>query len=307
MIGKLDNIDLREVWKNEAVDFTPWLQENIDVLGEAVGLALSSAERELAVGDFSVDLRAEDESGSLIIIENQLEKSNHDHLGKLVTYLSNLDAKTAIWIVSDPRPEHVQAISWLNESMSAEFYLVKVQAVRIGDSSPAPLFTLIVGPSEEGKAIGKTKKGLAERRSIRERFWNEFAEKARERSSLYVECSPNYTPYLILETGRPLIKYYHNIRKDDADVQVYMHKGQQASAEAIFNQLMAAKSQIEAEFGEPLEWIGIEGRKTCFIRKSLHIGGYEDEARWPEIQDAMIDAMIKLESAFRPHIEKLEI
>ena len=111
-------------------------------------------DREQAAGTFSIDLVAEDEGGGTVIIENQLEKSNHDHLGKLITYLTAMSGKAAIWIVSDPRPEHVAAITWLNESASADFYMVKVEAVRIGDSPPAPLFTLIVGPSEDAKDVG---------------------------------------------------------------------------------------------------------------------------------------------------------
>jgi hypothetical protein len=110
-VGKIQRVRLREVWKHEALDFTTWLRENIDVLNEALNLSLSNAEREQVAGDFSVDLVAENESGDPVVLENQLEKSNHDHLGKLLTYLVAIGAKTAIWIVSEPRPEHVSTIS----------------------------------------------------------------------------------------------------------------------------------------------------------------------------------------------------
>jgi RecB family endonuclease NucS len=110
-VGKIQSVRLREVWKHEALDFTTWLRENIDVLNEALNLSLSNAEREQVAGDFSVDLVAENESGDPVVLENQLEKSNHDHLGKLLTYLVAIGAKTAIWIVSEPRPEHVSTIS----------------------------------------------------------------------------------------------------------------------------------------------------------------------------------------------------
>ena len=131
MIGKLQRVPLREVWGHEALDFTRWLEDNLDVLNDALDITLSSAEREQSAGAFNVDLVAEDEAGNPVIIENQLEKSDHDHLGKLITYLTAIDAKTALWIVSDPRPEHVRAISWLNESSSAAFYLIKVEAIKI--------------------------------------------------------------------------------------------------------------------------------------------------------------------------------
>ena len=135
-ISKLRRVPLREVWKDEARDFTTWLQKNIDVLDDATDMVLSEAQREQSAGTFRVDLVAEDEAGNPVVIENQLEKSNHDHLGKLITYLTAIDAKTAIWIVADPRPEHVKAISWLNDSSPARFFLFKVEAVKI-DESPA--------------------------------------------------------------------------------------------------------------------------------------------------------------------------
>ena len=130
-------IKLRDVWKHEALNFTRWLEENVDVLNDALDLNLVSLEREQSAGEFSkfsVDLVGEDTSGRLVVIENQLEKSDHDHLGKLITYLTSLEAHRAVSIVGDPRPEHVKAISWLNESNSADFYLVKVEAICIGDS-----------------------------------------------------------------------------------------------------------------------------------------------------------------------------
>ena len=158
MIGRIQRVALRKVWKHEALDFTKWLEENVDVLNEATGLQLSGVEREQAVGAFSVDLIAEDEDGRPVVIENQLEKSNHDHLGKLLTYLVGIEARKAIWIVADPRPEHVGVVTWLNESSSADFHLLKLEAIRIGDSEPAALLTQIVGPSEEARKAGATKK-----------------------------------------------------------------------------------------------------------------------------------------------------
>ena len=174
MIGKIERVPLRDVWKHEALDLTTWLQDNIDVLNEAIDLNLSNPEREQSAGSFNIDIVAEDEAGNPVIIENQLEKSDHDHLGKLITYLVAIGAKTAIWIVSDPRPEHLASISWLNESSSANFYLLKLEAIRIGDSPPAPLLTVIVGPSEEGKEVGRAKKEMAERYQIRERFGRSY-------------------------------------------------------------------------------------------------------------------------------------
>ena len=151
LAGEEPRIDpLRKVWPNEARDFTTWLERNIDVLNDAIDLSLSNVRREQAVGDFSVDLVAEDEVGNLVIIENQLAQSDHKHLGQVITYLTVQEAKAAIWIVKEARPEHIKAISWLNESSSASFYLIK-----IGDSEP--LLTVIVDPSMDRQKVAPKK------------------------------------------------------------------------------------------------------------------------------------------------------
>src|SRR5690625_2679253 len=121
----------------------------------------------------------------IVIIENQLEKSNHDHLGKLITYLSAVGADCAIWIVSEPRSEHVKAVAWLNESTSTDFYLIKIEAIKIGDSLPAPLFTVIVGPSEEAREVGEAKKEMKERHVLRKQFWTTLLERARDKTTLH--------------------------------------------------------------------------------------------------------------------------
>lgn len=189
MIGKIERLPLREVWKHEAYDFTQWLQDNIDVLSDVTDLNLSNPEREQSAGSFSVDIVAEDDNGNPVIIENQLEKSDHDHLGKLITYLVSIDAKAAIWIVSNPRTEHINAINWLNESTAVSFYLLKVEAIKIDSSPPAPLLTVIVGPSAESKEIGKTKKELAERYLIRERFWAQLLDISKHKTKLHSNIS----------------------------------------------------------------------------------------------------------------------
>lgn len=109
MIGKIERVPLREIWKHEAYDFTTWLSENISIIDEAIGISLSNPESEQSAGSFSIDIVAEDESGNPVIIENQLEKTNHDHLGKLITYLTAIEAKMPIWIAAEPRPEHRRA------------------------------------------------------------------------------------------------------------------------------------------------------------------------------------------------------
>jgi hypothetical protein len=309
MIGKLQRVPLREVWRHEALDFTRWLEDNLDVLNDALDITLSGAEREQSAGAFNVDLVAEDEAGNAVIIENQLGKSDHDHLGKLITYLTAIDAKTAIWIVSDPRPEHVRAISWLNESSPAVFYLLKVEAIKIGDSPPAPLLTLIVGPSEESREVGKTKKELAERYVIRKQFWTGLLEKARAETKLHANISPGQHSYIGTGAGKYGLAYNYVIRKNDGDVELYIDRGKEGEGEnkAIFDELVESKDAIETVFGGPLDWQRLEGRRACRIKKNIDLGGYRDESKWSEIQAAMIGAMIRLEKALRPHIAKLKV
>ena len=138
---------IRDIWPDEA-DFTTWLEKRIGVLNDATNLSLSNVKQEQTIGDLRIDLVAKDESGNLVIIENQLEKSDHNHLGQVIAYLIAKEAKTAIWIVTDARPVHIAAISWLNESSSASFYLIKIEdPVPIRNSLPEPSLTVIVDPS----------------------------------------------------------------------------------------------------------------------------------------------------------------
>jgi hypothetical protein len=274
-IGKLERIALREVWKHEAYDFTQWLQENIDVLNAALDLTLVNVDREQDTGSFSIDLVAEDEGGGTVIIENQLEKSNHDHLGKLITYLTGMGAKAAVWIVSDPRPEHVAAVAWLNESSSAAFYMVKVEAVRIGGSPPAPLFTLIVGPSEETKDVGQTKKEIAERYVVRRRWWTQLVERSAKVSKLHAHITPGEYSWIGTSSGIRGLNLNYVVTQDEASAELYLDRGKDSEEEnkAIFDQLQAHQKEIEECFGGSLSWERLEGKRACRIRFTQPGGG----------------------------------
>lgn len=309
-IGRLQRVPLREVWRHEARDFTKWLQDqdNLDELNAVLGLTLSSAEREQAAGEFSVDLVAEDQDGNPVIIENQLERSDHEHLGKIITYLAAIGATTAVWIVADPRPEHIGAISWLNDSSSGRFYLVKVEAVRIGDSEPAPLLTLIVGPGEESEEVGETKKGLAERYDLRYQFWKGLLERAKSRTRLHSTISPSQYSWIGTSAGIRGMHFNYSIRKHEGQVDLYLDRGSDAVDEnkQIFDQLYANIEEIESRFGASLMWERFDDRQACRISYLIDMGGYRDEDRWPEIQDAMIEAMIRFEQVFRPYLDQLK-
>lgn len=306
-IGRIERVPLREVWRHEAHDLTVWLEENVDVLNDVLGLSLVSAEREQNAGAFSVDLVAEDDEGRTVVIENQLERSNHDHLGKLITYTAMTDAQVAIWVVSEPRPEHVRAISWLNDSAPADFYLVKIEGIRIGDSPPAPLLTLIVQPSEEGRRAAEVKKEIGETGSLRRRFWAELLERARERTRLHAAVSPGTRYWVSAGAGRSGLRLSYVIREDEWQVELYIDRGQDFDDLNLrwFEELRAERDEIEREFGGALDWQRLEGRRACRVRFRVEGAGLNDEERWPEIQDGMVDAMIRLEGALRPKIEAL--
>ncbi len=310
MIGKITRVPLRAVWKHEAYDLTQWLQDNIDVLNDVLDLNLSNPEREQSAGSFNIDIVAEDDAGNPVIIENQLEKSDHDHLGKVITYLVAMGAKTAIWIVSNPRPEHIAAITWLNESSVADFYLLKIEAIQIGESPPAPLLTVIVGPSEEGKEVGKAKKEMAERYTIRENFWAQLLAYSKQKTKLHSNISPTQHSWLGTSAGKPGLGFNYAIRKNETQVELYIDKGKEKEKENknIFDKLYNKKEEIESAFGGKLLWERLEGKRACRISKKISIGGYrDDEEKWPQIHKAMVEAMIKLADSLKPHIAKLNI
>lgn len=309
-IGKLERVELRNVWENEAYDFTQWLENNVGVLNDALDLNLVNVDREQAAGAFSIDLVAEDEGGGTVIIENQLEKSNHDHLGKLITYLTAMSAKAAIWIVSDPRPEHVAAITWLNEFGTAAFYMVKVEAVKIGDSAPAPLFTLIVGPSEESQNVGHTKKEIAERYGIRKRWWTQLIDRSAKVNKLHAHITAGEYSWIGASSGIRGLGLNYVVTQDECAAELYIDRGKDSEEEnqAIFDQLLAHKAEIDAAFGAPLNWERLEGKRACRIRHTQSGGGYRaPEDQWPVLQDTIIKDMDRLEKALRPHLRQLKL
>jgi len=307
VIGKIQRLPLRDVWKHEAFDFTKWLEGNVDALADVLGVPLSNIEREQDAGDFNVDLVAENQSGEAVVIENQLEKSNHEHLGKLLTYLAALDAKTAVWIVAEPRPEHVRAVGWLNESGLAKFYIVKLEAIKIGDSEPAPLLTLITGPSDETTQAGDKKKELVRREDVRYRFFDGLLERAKHKTRLHANISPGTQSWVSASAGRSglALNYVIHKHKTRAELYIDVDRVDGKGNKVMFNQLEAQKVEIEQEFGAPLNWERLDSRKASRISAPVEKGGLLDEEHWPEIQDAMIEAMIRLERTLRPRWEKL--
>ena len=212
--------------------------------------------------------------------------------------------------MSDPRPEHINAVSWLNESSAASFHLLKVEAIRIGDSEPAPLLTLIVGPSKEGREVGETKKEMAERYEIRRKFWTGLLDYAKTKTKLHTGLSPSEYNWIGTGAGVRGLGYNYALTKHAANVELYIDRGKDAENEnkAIFDQLLAAKNDIERVFGEPLDWQRLEDRRASRICKRITVGGWRDDpAKWPDVYAAMVDIMIRLEKALKPHIQNLKV
>lgn len=309
MIGRLERVNLREVWANEAANFTTWLERHLDILSEHIGIDLSSLEREKSVGSFSADIYAEGPNGDTVVIENQLEKTDHDHLGKLVTYLSNLEAKTAIWITSNPRPEHATAINWLNEiaPLDVSFFMVKVEAYKIGDSEPAPLFTTICGPSLEAKKVGEQKQKLAGRYLKRLDFWTELLEKARNKTNLHSNISPSKENWIMAGAGKSGMGWIYSVILDEADAYLSRDRGADRKEETdeIYEKLLNDREEIEKRFGGALIWDRVEGRRICRIKSICKIGGLKNEDLWDQIQEDLIDRMKRLECALREPLSKI--
>ena len=315
-IGKIKKIPLRELWSKEDKDFTKWLEENIDYLNDIFDFDLSIVSREENVGPFKVDLFAEDNFDNKVIIENQLDKTDHKHLGQIITYLTNLDANTAIWITSNPTNEHIRAIEWLNKITpdNIAFYLVKIEAIKIEpESYLAPLFTIIEGPSKEAKQLGQEKREYAQRHVLRKEFWTQLLNKAKEKTNLHANVAPNIYSWVGAGAGKTGITYNYVITNRYTSCELYFDKGkdfQDPNFNKIrFDQLYKSINKItkafSGEFGR-LKWERLDHRRACRISVRFEGMGLKDKNKWPIIQDKMIDAMIQLEKTFRPYIKNLK-
>jgi hypothetical protein len=308
-IGKIEIVPVRQAFGHEALDFTVWLEQNIDALADRLGIDLTVLEREKEVGSFKVDLLCEDGNGNTVIIENQLERTDHDHLGKLLTYMINLDAKTAIWVTPEPRQEHERVIEWLNESTNTNlsFYLIRVEALRIGGSPFAPLFSVLSAPDEQSREIGKTKGDLAQRHYDRLEFWTTLLDRSKSKTNLFSNRSPSKDHWLATGSGRSGITFNYLILKDHAAITLNIDVGDQTTNKAIFDEFASQSQDIEYEFGERLNWYRLDDKKACHIDCQIYEhGSLSEPDTWAALQDLMIDKMVRFDRVFRDRIKKLE-
>lgn len=313
-VGKLVKVPLRSVWENEATDFTPWLLQNPDYLAEALGIELELTADEHGVGPYSVDLIGRDTSNNaVVIIENQIEKTDHKHLGQLITYAANTDAVVVVWIAKEFTEEHRQAIDYMNslcgDSGKGRFYAIEVSAVRIGDSQPAAQFEVIARPNDAHAAQAGAVRDLIEptgRRLMYRDFWKLYLDKVDQiRPGLTNRKTPwdsNWFDVTKSICGLAHVSLVFN-RKSQVNVQLYIDDRDRSRA--LFEFLLDMKDQIEEEIGIPLSWESYEGKLFCRI--AAYKPGEWDismSEHYEEIISWLIEYNIRFKNVFAPLIEK---
>jgi hypothetical protein len=311
LVTRLEIVPVRQAFRNEARHFTRWLEEHIEALSERLGIELTVQQREKAVGDFNVDLLCEDAEGHPVIVENQLERTDHSHLGQLLTYLVNLEASMAIWVTTEPRAEHLKVIQWLNEGTPANiaFYLVKVEAIRIKDSPFAPLFTVMAGPDKQAKEIGEKKKEWAARHYSRQEFWKELLERSKDKTTLFANISPSKDNWISTGAGKSGVNFNYVVAMESGRVELYIDHDKDTGQKnkVIYDAFLTDREAIEQEFGSKLGWERMDDKRASRISNKFEIGGLAKPESWPELQMEMIEGMIRLERAMRPRLEKIRV
>lgn len=283
-LGIIKQVELREIWKHEATNFTKWLAlpENLDLLSEEIDIDLSLINTEYNVGRFNVDIFAEiSNTDKKVIIENQLEKTDHDHLGKLITYASGLNAEIIIWIVKDFLEEHQQAIDWLNENTgeNINFFAIKMEVWKIGNSEPAPKFHIISKPNNWTKSVNQSvqKSTLTETKLLQLKFWDNFKQYA-QNNNYNLRLRKTYPQHWYdLSFGRTdcHIGLTINSQKREVACEIYI-----PNSKETFYAFNEKHVEINAEINE-LEWMELPTKKASRIKKKRN-GDFTKEEKWDE-------------------------
>lgn len=292
VLGKLTKVeDLREVWKHEALDFTRWLAapENMALLSDTVGLNITTVQVEGNIGDFNVDIFAVDEtSGKKIIIENQLEKTNHDHLGKIITYASGKDATYIVWIVKKARNEHRQAIDWLNEHTDIElnFFLIEMELWQIDNSPLAPKFQIVCQPNEWTKMVKESYGSgeITELKTKQGEFWDDFNTYCKQEKVNFSlrKALPHHWYDIAIGTSRAHISLWLNSKKKSIGCSLYIGGRDKDENKNLYTYIATRKEHIEEVLGQRLEWSILENKKTSTIGISTDFDFY-DKKDWEQM------------------------
>lgn len=308
-LGRLEKVDLRNVWKHEALDFTNWLAEpeNLSLLSEEIGIDISLIQTEANVGKFSVDILAEEEqTGRKIVIENQLETTDHDHLGKIITYASGFDAEIIVWIVREVREEHKQAIDWLNEHTDEKinFFVIKMEVWQIGDSPYAPKFYVVSQPNDWAKAIKQTStqpSKVSESRLLKLEFWEKFREFVQSKKAK-------------IKLNKPQPRMFYDIKFGNSQAQISLNvysKSNQISCEIyildskeLFHALESRKEIIHQELNEQLAWLELPQKKASRIRL-FHTGNLSNINEWEDYFAWLLNKVEDFQRVFSKHISEI--
>jgi hypothetical protein len=305
--GKLKRIDdLKAFWPHEAHDFTPWLAENLALLAKALELdELSLESTEQPIGPYFVDILAKDIDDNNVIIENQLKKTNHDHLGKALTYAAGLRAKTIIWVAQKFTKEHLQTFFWLNENTREDisFFAVEIELLQIDDSRPAPQFNVVASPTikrEDGKLSDSRQKQL--------RFWTDVSSKLIDEKIVDATREPmpsNSFKVTLNRRGFVLFNSANTVQKT-IDVRLLIRNGKGQGVRP-FNELKKNKEAIEKELGEELNWdVSSQDNIRLFVvlRRQFDFND-TDREHWNEGISWMIKWIDKFKTVFVPLLDRL--
>lgn len=301
-LGKLEEVDIRKVWPHEQYDFSKWLatEENIKELGDALNLSLTDVETEKFVGNYRCDILCKDEiTGKMVLIENQLEPTNHDHLGKIITYASGLDAAVVVWIVASARDEHASAIEWLNKHTDDEisFFLMEVHAYKIGDSAPAPQFKIIEQPNDFVKIVKAVSKNsdMNESQKNRLEFWTQFNEVVDSQGKPFNKRKATTDHWYNVAIGSSdasisidLVNKEHRIR-----VSLWINDNKD-----IFDALFQRKDEIETALGFGLEWNRLDNKKASYICTYIKGLDFKKQDNYPMLMEQIVDLVLKMRNVF---------
>jgi hypothetical protein len=320
-LGQLAKVDIREVWSNEASDFTPWLAEeqNIRLLGDAIGLELELEAQEKDVGPFRADILCKDTAtGNWVLIENQLARTDHCHLGQLMTYAAGLKAVTIVWIASRFTDEHRAAVDWLNEITDGEFnfFGLEVEVWRIGTSAAAPKFNIVSAPNDWTQTVSQGKKAVEQgeltgTKQLQLEFWTAFREFVLDRNSIIKPTKPLPQMWMTISIGRTGFSLVPVVSTQDTEST--MPDSHHLRAELVmfdeygkgyFAQLERDKAVIEAEFGGPLIWAETPGKKQSkiYLKRPAN---FDDRAQWPAYHEWLLQNLERLHAVFAKRVKLL--
>ena len=310
-LSKLERVPLRQAWKHEANDFTPWLAEddNLEALAEALGLSeLELVATEHSVGDFKLDILCTD-GDQQVVIENQLEETDHRHLGQILAYAAGVDARKVIWVAQSFRPEHLAALQYLNVNTHEDlsFFAVQIELWRIGDSPLAPKFEVVVQPNNWARAGREQARAASSASPIRQlqlRFWTALVERLGQEAPQIRPYKPGPYHWLNTAIGRSGfgLNITANTREERLGVELYLSG---SDAKRHFANLLSQKDEIEAALGFALDWRELPDKTASRIVAWCSDASIEEESRWEEYQAWITERLVAMERVLRPLVKDL--